>query len=148
MRGASGGFAVYLYCVGDGRYQAFIKNRSSDADFVRLAIGYAKRSNGKYTMQLDREWIISPLTTSDEHVYIADVTKRGLAGQHIWVAFEAVKRSKKNIVIGTFLVSSPTPSKWRTAIGSMTIFESPLIDHSACSKYTRISTPGQLSSHT
>lgn len=148
MRDASGGFAVYLYCVGNGRYQVFIKNNSSDADFVRLATGYAKRSNGKYTMRLDREWIISPLTVNDEHVYIADVTKRDLAGQHIWVAFEAVKRSKKNIVIGTFLVLSPTPSKWRTAIGSMTIFESSLIDRSVRSRYTRIFTPGQLSSHT
>ena len=124
MRSDSGGFIVYLYCVGDGRYQVFIKNNSSDADFVRLAIGYAKRSNGKYTMQFDREWIISPLTRSDDHVYIADITKQSMAGRRIWVAFEGAKRSsgKKNSVVGTFIALASAPSKWHATVGSLTNF--------------------------
>ena len=123
MRDSSGGFAVYLYCVGDGRYQVFIKNNSADADFVRLAIGYAKRSNGRYIMQLDREWIISPLTVNDEHVYIADVTKQNLTGLRIWVAFEGVKRERKNITTGTYFVLSSLASRWPTSVGSLTGFE-------------------------
>lgn len=137
MRDTSGGFAVYLYCVGDGRYQVFIKNNSSDTDFVRLAIGYAKRSNDKYTMQLDREWIISPLTADDEHVYIADVTKRNLAGQRIWVAFEAVRRGKKNVTTGVFLALSLTHSEWRTSTGSQTIMDIQALEPLAVTRNNR-----------
>ena len=44
MRGDLNAFSAYLQYIGDGHYQAFIKNMSADIDFIRIAIGYTEKS--------------------------------------------------------------------------------------------------------
>ena len=116
-------YRVYYYYVGSGCYQLFIKNVSADADFVRIVTGYTGSVHGKRTIHITRQWIISPLQPKDDHVHLIDITKQSTANCRMWVAFEAVKRGKKNTTVGAFIALSPTPSKWRTTIGSLTDFE-------------------------
>lgn len=116
-------YRVYYYHVGSGCYQLFIKNVSADADFIRIVTGYTSGKHGKRMMYITRQWIISPLKPADDHVHITDLTKQSMSGKRMWVAFEAVRRGKKNTAIGKFMALSPPPSKWRTAIGSLTDFE-------------------------
>ena len=116
-------YRVYYYHVGSGCYQLFIKNVSANAEFVRIVTGYTEMTHGKRTMHITRQWIISPLRPKDDHVHIIDITKQLMSDKRMWVAFEAVKRGKKNTAVGTFLALPPALSKWRTAIGSLTDFE-------------------------
>lgn len=116
-------YRVYYYYVGSGCYQLFIKNVAADADFVRIVTGYTGLTHGKRVVRITRRWIITPLQPKDDHVHLIDTTKQSTTNYRMWVAFEAVKRGKKNTVIGTFMALSPPPSKWRTAIGSLTDFD-------------------------
>lgn len=116
-------YRVYYYHVGSGCYQLFIKNVAAEADFVRIITGYTGMHHGKRVVRITRQWIISPLQPKDEHVHLIDITKQSTAKYRMWVAFEAVKRGKKNTVVGTFIALSPAPSKWRTTIGSLTEFK-------------------------
>lgn len=116
-------YRVYYYYVGSGCYQLFIKNVSADADFVRIVTGYTEMAHNEQTMHITRQWIISPLQPTDDHVHIVTITKQSMSGKRMWIAFEAVKRGKKNTTVGAFIALSPTPSKWRTAIGSLTDFD-------------------------
>ena len=116
-------YRAYYYHVGSGCYQLFIKNVSADADFVRIVTGYTGMQHGKRVVRITRQWIISPLQPKDDHVHLIDTTKQSTTNYRMWVAFEAVKRGKKNTVVGTFMAASPAPSKWRKTIGSLTDFE-------------------------
>ena len=115
-------YGVYLYCVGNGSYQAFIKNISADADFVRLMVGHTELLHGKRVSRVTYSVTISPLQPQNEHVHIDTLYKWNEVNRRTWVAFEAVKRGngKKNYVVGTFMTLSPAPSKWRTRVGSLT----------------------------
>ena len=116
-------YRVYYYHVGSGCYQLFIKNVSADADFIRIVTGYTSMQHDKRIVRITRQWIISPLQPKDDHVHLIDITKQSTANCRMWVAFEAVKRGKKNTTVGAFIALSPAPSKWRKPIGSLTDFE-------------------------
>lgn len=124
----SSDYSVYLYNVDTVTYQAFIKNDSADVDFIRLTIGVTTIVNGKRTAQITRQVIITPLQPSNEHVHIGNVNRLMATKHRMWAAFEAVKRGKKNVTVGTFVALSPPPSKWRKTVGSLTPFEIRPID--------------------
>lgn len=87
--------------------------------------------NGERTGKAVNSWIISPLKSTDEPVFIQSVNKYSMHGRRIWVAFEAVKRSKpKNKVINSFIALSPTVGKWRKTIGASTYLDVQVIDSS------------------
>ncbi len=116
-------YSVYLTSIGCGRYQVFIKNISSSADFVRIIIGYTGIKNGERVGRMVREWIISPLKAENPAVFVEEIYQNELHAKRFWVAFQAVKRTKpKNIPLGIFAALSPTPSKWFKTIGSTTPF--------------------------
>lgn len=117
-------FSVYLTYVGNGNYYMFIKNNASEADFIRIIIGYTEIIKGKRNGRVVDSWIVSPLKSSDEHVFIQSAHKHMLQGKRMWVAFEAVKRNKpRNKTLGSFVALSPTVSRWRTTVGSSTNFD-------------------------
>jgi hypothetical protein len=122
-------FSIYLTHIENNYYQIFIKNDASEADFVRIILGYTEMAGGKRTGQVIRSWIISPLKSTDESVYIHNARKRALYGKRPWIAFEAVKRGKpKNKTLGSFIALAPVTSKWRKTIGSTTNFDIRAID--------------------
>lgn len=121
-------YSVYFYYTGFGTYQVFIKNISADADFVRLMIGDTTMEHGKRVGHIARRMTISPLKPETEHVYLIGTTLQASAKHRMWIAFESVKRAKKNITVGTFMALSPPPSKWRKTIGSLTNFDIKAID--------------------
>lgn len=117
-------FSVYLTYIGNDNYNMFVKNKASEADFIRIIIGYTETVKGERVGQVVNSWIISPLKSSDEHVFIQQANKHAMYGKRPWVAFEAVKRSNpKNITIGSLIALSPTPSRWRRTVGSTTYFD-------------------------
>ena len=117
-------YSVYLTSIGNDNYQMFIKNNTSEADFVRIIIGYTEMVTGKRVGRVVDSWIISPLKSSNEHVVIQQINKREVLGKRPWIAFEAVQRSKpKNTTIGCYIALSPVPSRWRKAIGSVTYLD-------------------------
>lgn len=113
-------YSVYMYHVGYGSYQAFIKNLSADADFVRVMVGYTELVRGKRIGRMTYSVIITPLQPKNEPVHLFNLYKPSEMNRRTWVAFEAVKRGKKRVVVGAFMALSPAPSKWRTTIGSLT----------------------------
>lgn len=116
-------YSVYLYHVGSGDHQLFIKNVSADADFIRVITGYTQMTRSKLTGAIMSRWIITPLRPENEHVYLGNVARQSHKSQRLWVAFEAVKRGKKNTTVGTFIALSPQPSTWRTKTGALTRFD-------------------------
>lgn len=121
-------YSVYLYHVGGGNYQLFIKNVSADADFIRIFTGYTEIICGKRTGRIMNQWIITPLRPENEHVHIGNILRRSYKSQRLWVAFEAVRRGKKNTTVGTFIALSPRPSEWRIKTGALTHVEIREID--------------------
>ena len=122
-------FSIYLTYIGNDNYQMFIKNNASDADFIRIIIGYTEIVRGERVGRVVDSWIISPLNDSGDHVFIQQANKRAMSGKRPWVAFEAVRRNKpKNTTLGSFVAMSPTASKWRTTVGSLTQFEIKPVD--------------------
>lgn len=122
-------FSVYLTYICNDYYQMFIKNESFDSDFIRIIIGYTEMISGKRVGRITGSWIISPLQPYSEKVFIQQVNKRMVYGRRLWVAFEAVKRSKpKNKNTGCFIALSPSMSNWRNTIGSDSYFELKTID--------------------
>ncbi|MCA9346685.1 hypothetical protein KC960_04295 [Candidatus Saccharibacteria bacterium] len=117
-------FSVYLTYIGNNGYNIFIKNNSSDCDFIKIVTGYTEVVGRKRTGNISKSWIISPLKSSDEHVHILQVNRKSMSGKRLWIAFEAVKRNKPhNISVGKFIALSPTPSSFRETIGSNTHFD-------------------------
>lgn len=117
-------FSIYMTSIGSDNYQMFIKNNDSDTDFVRIIIGYTEVVKGERIGKVVDSWIISPLQSSGEHVFVQSANKHMMQGKRLWVAFEALKRSKpKNTTAGSFMALSPTSSKWRNKIGSSTYFD-------------------------
>lgn len=116
-------YAVYLYHVGDGNHQLFIKNVSADADFIRVIVGYTEMTRNKRTGKILNQWIITPLQPQNEHVHIGDVRRNSYRAKRLWVAFEAVRRGKRSETVGVFVALSPRPSVWRTRTGALTHFE-------------------------
>ncbi len=122
-------FTVYLTSIGNNNYQMFIKNIRSETDFIRIIIGYTEMVSGKRAGRIADSWIISPFQLDSEKVFIQQVNKQMLYGRRLWVAFEAVKRSKpKNETTGCFIALSPSMSSWRKTIGADTYFELKAID--------------------
>lgn len=122
-------FSVYLTSIGNDNYQMFIKNNCSETDFIRIIIGYTEMISGKRAGRVANNWIISPLQPDAEKVFIQQVNKRLLHGRRLWIAFEAVKRSKpKNKTMVCFIAQSPSMSGWRKTIGADTYFELKAID--------------------
>lgn len=116
-------YSVYLYHIGSGNHQLFIKNVSADADFIRVITGYTQMTRGKRMGTIMNQWIITPLRPENEHVHLGNIARRSYKSQRLWVAFEAVKRGKKNVTVGTFVALSPQPSTWRTKTGALTHFD-------------------------
>lgn len=122
-------YSVYLTHIESNYYQIFIKNNASEADFVRIVLGYTEIAGGKRTGQVIGSWIVSPLKSTDEPVFIHSARKRSLYGKRPWIAFEAVKRNKpKNKTLGSFIALAPVTSRWRKTIGSATYFDIKAID--------------------
>jgi hypothetical protein len=122
-------FSVYITHIESSYYQIFIKNNASEADFVRIILGYTEIVGGKRTGQVISSWIISPLKSTDEPVFIHNARKSALYGKRPWIAFEAVKRNKpKNKTLGSYIALAPVASKWRKTIGSTTYFDIKAID--------------------
>lgn len=122
-------FSVYLTSIGNDHYQMFIKNNASEADFIRIIIGYTEMFRGERLGWVADSWIISPLQSSSEAVFIRPVHKQMVHGRRLWVAFEAVKRSKpRDTAVGCFVALSPNGSRWRTTIGSSTDFNIHTVD--------------------
>ncbi len=122
-------FSVYLTSIGNDNYQMFINNNRSETDFIRIIIGYTEIISGKRVGRVANSWIISPLQPDSEKVFIKEVNKRMLFGRRLWIAFEAVKRSKpKNRTTGCFVALSPSMRGWRKTIGADTYFELKAID--------------------
>ena len=67
-------------------------------------------------------WVISPLQPNSNNTFLGEVYKSDFSRRKIWIAFESVKRQKKNQdqVMATYLAIDPKPSKWLTRIGSQT----------------------------
>ncbi len=122
-------FSVYLTSIGNDHYQMFIKNNTSEADFIRIIVGYTEMVRGERLGRVADSWIISPLQTSSEPIFIQAVNKQMVYGRRLWVALEAVKRCKpRNTAIGCFIALSPSVSRWRTTIGSSTYCDIQTID--------------------
>lgn len=122
-------FSVYLTYIGYDRYQAFIKNNAFGSDFIRIIVGYTEMTSGKRIGRVTGSWIISPLKPDTDQVLIQEIHKRAAYGKRLWVAFEAVKRSKpKSKTAGCFIALAPTMSSWRKTIGSTTNFDIKVID--------------------
>jgi hypothetical protein len=122
-------FSVYLTSIGNDNYQMFIKNNRSETDFIRIIIGYTEMISGKRVGKVANSWIISPLQPDSEKVFIQQINKRMVYRRRLWVAFEAVKRSKpKNKTTECFIALSPSMSSWRKTIGADTYFELKVID--------------------
>lgn len=122
-------FSVYLTSIGNDNYQLFVKNNTSEADFIRIIIGYTEIVRGERVGRVVDSWIISPLKNSGDHVFIQQANKRAMSGKRPWAAIEAVQRNKpKNTTLGSFVAMSPTASKWRTTVGSLTHFEIKPVD--------------------
>lgn len=122
-------YAIYITYIGNGTYQTFIKNNASKADFIRIIIGYTEIIHGKRVGKVSRSWIISPLKSSDEPVFIQGVNQLLMRGRRMWIAFESMKRHKpKAIPLGSFVALSTITSKWRTTVGSSTHFDIKSID--------------------
>ncbi len=122
-------FSVYLTYIGNDNYQMFIKNNASEADFVRILIGYTEMVKEEQIGRVVDSWIISPLKNTDEHVFIQQTNRRTMLGKRPWVAFEAVQRSKpKNTTIGCYIALALAQSRWRKTIGSTTDFDIKAID--------------------
>jgi hypothetical protein len=116
-------YSIYFTHIGGGYQQLFIKNISADADFIRIILGYIELVRGKREGKVINSWIISPLKSDGEHVYLYGLPKQWLSNRRIWIAFEAVKRGRKNSVVGSFMSLSPTTSKLRETIGASTYFD-------------------------
>lgn len=116
-------YSIYLTHVGSGYQQLFIRNISAEADFIRIILGYTELVRVKREGKVINSWIISPLRVDGEHVYLYGLPKHLLANRRIWVAFEAVRRGRKNIVVGSFMALSPTASKLRKTVGASTYFD-------------------------
>jgi hypothetical protein len=117
-------FSVYLTYTGNDHYQMFIKNNASEADFIIIIIGSTGIFHGQRVGRVAGSWIISPLRSTGEHVFIQSVNKRTMYDRRLWIAFEAVRRNKpKNTALGSFIALSPAVSKWRKTIGSTTEFD-------------------------
>ena len=95
---------------------------SADADFIRVMIGYTELVQGKRVGKMLNQWIITPLQPRSEHVHLGDIKRVAYKSKRLWVAFEAVKRGKKNTTVGIFFAMSPRPSTWRTTTGALTHF--------------------------
>ncbi len=122
-------FSAYMTYIGNDNYQMFIKNNQSETEFIRIIIGYTEMVNGERTGKAVNSWIITPLKSTDEPVFIQSVNKYSMHGRRMWVAFEAVKRNKpKNKVVSSFIALSPTVSNWRRTIGSSTGLDIKAID--------------------
>ena|SRR3990167_10635597 len=122
-------FSVYLTCIGNVYYQMFVKNNNSDADFIRIIMGYTEMIGRERVGRVTKSWIISPLQSSSEAVFVQPVHKQMMHGKRLWVAFEAVKRSKpRSTTVGCFISLSPNLSRWRTTIGSSTFCDIRTID--------------------
>lgn len=122
-------FSVYLNYIGNNHYQIFIKNHDSEADFVRIIIGYSEIVKGERTGRVVEGWIVSPLKSSGEHVFIQQINKQMMFGKRSWVAFEAIRLGKpRNTTSGCFIALSPALSRWRKTIGSTTYLDIKTID--------------------
>jgi len=121
-------YSIYFTHIGGGYQQLFIKNISAEADFVRIILGYTELVRGKRTGKIINSWIISPLKIDGEHVYLYGLPKHWLTNRRIWVAFEAVRRGHKNVVVGSVMALSPTASKLRKTVGTSTYFDVKLIE--------------------
>ncbi len=114
-------FSVYLTAIGGGGYNAFIQNNSSDADFIRIIIGYTEIFGGKRTAKVINSWIISPLQSSCDPVFIQRIHQSMMNGRRVWIAFESMKRNKpRAIPLKSFVALTPVSSKWKKTIGSST----------------------------
>lgn len=117
-------FLIYLTYIGNDDYHIFIKNNSSEANFIRIIVGYTEIIKSERTGQVLRSWIISPLKSTNEHSFVGSISKDSMRGKRLWIAFEAVKHNKpKNTTIQSFMSLSSVVSKWRRTIGSTTHFE-------------------------
>jgi len=117
-------YSIYLTCIGSDQYQVFIKNISSDADFIRIIIGYSEMCNGKRVGWVSNKWILSSVSLSDEPIFIQAVNKRIMSGRRVWVTLRSMKRQRpRSIPIQMYVAASPPASKWRTKIGASTYFE-------------------------
>lgn len=117
-------YSIYLTYITSDQYQVFIKNIFSDADFIRIIIGYSEMHNGKRVGRVSNKWILSSISPSDEPIFIQEVNKRMMSGRRMWVTLQSMKRHKpRSIPIQMYLATSPPVSKWRTKIGAATHFE-------------------------
>src|SRR5680860_1660834 len=121
-------YSIYFTHVGSGYQQLFIRNISAEADFIRIILGYTELVRGKREGKVIKSWIISPLKPDSEHVFLYGLPKYLLANRRMWVAFEAVKRGRKNIVVGSLMALSPTASRLRKTIGASTYFDIRLVE--------------------
>lgn len=121
-------YSIYFTHIGSGYQQLFINNVSAEADFIRIILGYTELVRGNREGKIINSWIVSPLKPDGEHVFIYGLPKQWMANRRMWVAFEAVKRDRKNIVIGSFMALSPTASKLRKTIGASTYFDIRLVE--------------------
>jgi hypothetical protein len=128
-------YSIYFTHIGGGYQQLFIKNISAEADFIRIILGYTELVRGKREGKVINSWIISPLKPEGEHVFIYSLPKYLLANRRMWVAFEAVRRGHKNVVVGSFMALSPTASRLRKTIGASTYFEIKSIERGAYISY-------------
>lgn len=117
-------FSVYLTSIGNDSHQMFIKNNTFYSDFIRVIIGYTEIESGRRVGNVADSWIISPLKSTNEPVFIQSTNKQMMHGKRIWVAFEAIQRDKpKNKTLGSFMALSPTVGTWRSKIGATTKLE-------------------------
>jgi hypothetical protein len=128
MKLAPADYSIYFTHIGGGYQQLFIKNISAEADFIRIILGYTELVRGKREGKLINSWIISPLKPDGEHVFLYGLPKQLLTNRRMWVAFEAVRRGRKNSVVGSFMALSPIESKLRKTIGASTYFDIKLIE--------------------
>lgn len=86
-------------------------------------VGDIGLTRGKRVGRILNEWIITPFQPQNEHVYLGNMKRSAYKSKRVWVAFEAVRRGKKNETVGTFVALSSRPSMWRTKMGALTHFD-------------------------
>lgn len=114
-------YSVYMTCIGGGNHQIFIKNLNAESEFIRIVIGYSYLGK-RISARISDIWIISPLKTDDEPVFIQSLNVNASRGARIWVLFQSMKRNKLKSIPLDIYVATPSSaiSRWRTRIGSIT----------------------------
>jgi len=114
-----------LVSIGRGAWQLFIQNVISDSDFIRYELGYTEKVPVSRKFEKTRDGIITPLQPGSDKIFLCEYNSAQMKNSRILMLFQAVKRVGKNkrVPVAVYVALSPTPSNWKTTVGSITDLE-------------------------